>query len=277
MESLSTEIASLRKIDMIRSNEATATVLIPIYISLTSNLRQSLIAYIRTFLENLEISSIDLISLSKRFIKIKLIGKDSQIGKKFLERELGTIITWEDIREQTIFRGFVKKVTEESFIIDIGISSNGEIFYANLDFNTFAGSIMKKRINANKELIKLFGIREYFPLFVKVNKNKPIDEKRRLLRAELSGKSIRLFRSWIKSRLDRLIVYGSTRTQLEKAIKKSGHFRDIISVERLGFLENALVCKWNTNAKGLIPEIGPLLPNAILATFYPRRIKKVLS
>lgn len=260
---------------MVRNNEAIAIILVPIYVSLTRNLEQSLKGYIRAFLGNLNISSITIMESSKRFVKIKLIGEDSWVGKKFLEQELGTIITWEDIRERMVFRGFIKKITDKSFIIDIGISSNNEIFYGSLDFNSFIRSIVKKKVNANKEIIKLFGIKQYFPLFVTVKKHEPINEKMRLLPVELAEKSIKLFRFWIRSRLDRLIVYGSTRTQLENAIKKSGHLRDIVSVERLGFLEHALVCKWGTSARGLIPEIGPLLPNVTLAVFYPRLIKKL--
>ncbi len=264
---------------MVKNNEAIATLLIPVYVPFTNSLKQSLMGYIRIFLEDLDIISINIIGLSRRFVKLKLIGKDSQVGKKFLEKELGTLISWEDLRRQAVFRGFVRRITDRSLIIDIGISSNNEQFYVAIDFVSFVSSIIRRKLETivNREILTLFGIREYFPIYVRISKNASIDEEKRIVEAELSVKSAKLFNSWIKSRLDRLIIYGSTRTQIEKAIKKSGHLRDIVSVERLGFLEHALVCKWSTNAKGLIPELGPFLPHAIFAPFYPRKIKKMIS
>jgi len=83
-----------------------------------------------------------------------------------------------------------------------------------------------------------------------------------------------MFRKWIAKRLDKLLVYGATRSQIEKAVRISGHTRDVINVERLGFLENAITCKWGTSARGLIPELGPHLPRASFSVFYPRLIRK---
>lgn len=256
--------------------EVKAILLVPIYIPFTDSIKLSLISFIKTFLDGLDISFIKIIKATKRFIEIALIGNDALIGKKFLERELGTFISWDDIRERKEQRGYVKKVTSEEFIVDIGLISNGERFYASLTFNNFVESVTHKKINNLLEAIKLFGIKEYFPVFIKIDENSEINEDKKIIQATLSPRTAKLLNKWIKHRFDRLIVYGSTRAQIEKALRKSNHMRDIVNIERLGFLEHAVVCKWMTNARGLIPEIGPLLPNAKLAVFYPRMIKKLL-
>ncbi len=108
------------------------------------------------------------------------------------------------------------------------------------------------------------------PLHVKVTRN--VKSERKLVEAELSETQISEFAQWIDSRLERLMVLGATQSQVDRAIKISGHNRDVIRVETLGLLEHIIICKLGTDAKGLTPKLGPHLYSATLAPFSPRKI-----
>ena len=76
---------------------------------------------------------------------------------------------------------------------------------------------------------------------------------------------------------ERVMVTGATRQEIRKAIIKSGHLRDIIAIERIGFLEHVIICKRDTDAPGIIAEIGPKLPFAKLGAFRPTLIKDIIA
>ena len=70
---------------------------------------------------------------------------------------------------------------------------------------------------------------------------------------------------------------GVTREEIEYAIKMLRLSRDIYAIESLGLLEHAVICKLGTEAKGLIPKLGPKLQNAVLTPFIPTRIQKIIE
>ena len=73
-----------------------------------------------------------------------------------------------------------------------------------------------------------------------------------------------------------MIVLGAPFSDVVAAIKTSGHIRDIITIEPIGLLEQVILCKLGTRAKGLIPIIGTKLPSAQLASLDPRKIKEFI-
>ena len=68
---------------------------------------------------------------------------------------------------------------------------------------------------------------------------------------------------------------GDTKGQLKKALVKSGHYRDVVSIHQYGFLEIIVILKENTTAPGIITEIGKYLKNCNLSAIRPKRIKKL--
>ena len=86
-----------------------------------------------------------------------------------------------------------------------------------------------------------------------------------------------LFKKVMRENIEGIIVCGSSKNQFKKALLKSGHLRDIISIERYSFLENVVLLKENTNAPGIISHIGKDLKNCKLSALRPKRIKKLLN
>ena len=58
----------------------------------------------------------------------------------------------------------------------------------------------------------------------------------------------------------RLNVNSATRGEVRATVNRAGHARDIVTVERLGLLEQSVVCKEGTDPPGLLASVGEYLP-----------------
>jgi hypothetical protein len=74
------------------------------------------------------------------------------------------------------------------------------------------------------------------------------------------------------SLLDRLIVLGASKDSLRLVLERTRLNRDVINIEELGLLVNALTCKLGTDAAGLIPRIGRYMRYSHLAVFRAKKI-----
>ena len=79
----------------------------------------------------------------------------------------------------------------------------------------------------------------------------------------------------IEENIEGVFLSGETKGQFKKVITKKGHFRDIITIEQFGFLENIALFKEGTNAPGIIAHIGSQLESTKLSALRPERIKKL--
>ena len=62
----------------------------------------------------------------------------------------------------------------------------------------------------------------------------------------------------------RLNVNSATRGEVRATVNRAGHARDIVTVERLGLLEQSVVCKEGTDPPGLLAAVGEYLPAELL-------------
>ena len=108
--------------------------------------------------------------------------------------------------------------------------------------------------------------------FPEVKVVQDVGEQKNNFEASLSETQLSVFSSWVRCRFDRLIILGSLFSDVERALKLSRHYRDIIKADSLGTLEQVILCKLGTDAVGLIPKLGRFLPNAVLLTFSPKKI-----
>jgi hypothetical protein len=104
-----------------------------------------------------------------------------------------------------------------------------------------------------------------------------LDPQKKRIEAELSEAQLSQITSWIRSSLDRLIVLGAFFSDVERAVKLSRHFRDVVKIESLGMLEHFALCKLGTDAVGLIPKLGRFLPDAVFVPFSPSKIRQLID
>jgi hypothetical protein len=77
------------------------------------------------------------------------------------------------------------------------------------------------------------------------------------------GERDRLF-EWTRG-AGRVNVNSATRAEVRATVNRAGHARDIVTVERLGLLEQSIVCREGTDPPGLLADIGAYLPAELLA------------
>ncbi len=79
------------------------------------------------------------------------------------------------------------------------------------------------------------------------------------------------------SLLDRLIILGASKGEIENVLERTRLNRDVIDVETLGMFEHALTCKLGTNAAGLVGMMGRYLRNSVFVVFNAKKSLDLLS
>ena len=74
----------------------------------------------------------------------------------------------------------------------------------------------------------------------------------------------RLF-DWTREAVGRVNVNSATRAEVRATVNRAGHANDIVTVERLGLLEQSIVCAEGTDPPGLLASIGSHLQAELLA------------
>ncbi len=213
----------------------------------------------------------------QNWIQIELSGEDESVAIRLLDREIGLVPRSADkISRFSILRGKVADSdgAEKELHVDVGVFEP-MVCEAVVPLERFQAQLADgKKLPLNR-LLELFCLCEYAPLQVKIVDDFRAD--RNVWEAELSETQLSQFSNWLESSLDRLLVLGASRGEIEEAIRKARHFRDVIKIETLGPFEHAVLCKLGTDAVGLMPKLGPHLRIASLCAFSPRRIRNELK
>jgi hypothetical protein len=208
---------------------------------------------------------------ANKWVQVELSGEDEAIATKLLEREMGFCpenIT--NIKKFDALKGYVThfEKSKEQLVLDLGIFEPTTI-YATVPLSHLQTHLGEGKKLPLKKLGELWGICDNLPLNVKILEVKPEQNR---IEAELQAGQIRKFEQWKDSLLDRLIVTGAARHELNMIIAQEGLARDVIDVEALGPFEHALVCKLGTDAAGLIGRVGRRLRKAKFTVFNPKSV-----
>jgi hypothetical protein len=210
---------------------------------------------------------------ARSWIRVKICGEDEVAALSLVEKEFGLApVDATCVKEGTVYRGKIvsSKKSDMDVYVDIGVLLPSPID-TTISLQHLQAQLVDGQKLPLKRIIKLFCLLDNLLLEILI-KHKATMQNRFM--AELSEKQISLFQRWIRSNLERVIVLGAFSQEVENAVEASGHFRDVVEVERLGMLEHAVICKLGTDAAGLIPKIGRRLPNVVLGVFSPREISR---
>jgi len=214
---------------------------------------------------------------NRGWIQIKVSGEDETVALRFLDQEIGLApVSLDNLKTFSVVRGMVvfsgKSKTE--LYVDIGVSSP-EDYDAILPLQRLQAQLADGKKLPLQRLVELFCLYDNLPLKVKITQD--IGVQKKWIEAELSEAQLSQITSWIRSSFDRLVVLGAFLSDVERAVKMSKHFRDVIRIESSGMLEQAILCKLGTDAVGLIPKLGCFLPDAVLVPFSPRKIRQLID
>jgi len=216
--------------------------------------------------------------IAQEWVQAEVNGEDESVALQLLKSEFGLAPNNADnVEKFSVLRGRIvdSGKTAAELCVDVGVFAP-RVVYAEIPLQSLQAQLADGKKLPLQRLTELFCLLNYVPLHVKIV-NIDWHGENESFSAELSERQLALFTDWLSSSLDRLVISGAQHSNVEYAVEASRHFRDVVKIESLGWLEHAVVCKLGTDAVGLIPAIGRFLRTATLAPFSPRKIRQIVD
>ncbi len=174
------------------------------------------------------------------FPTVTLDGPDATVARNVLREQWGEIV--DDPESGTVAIGTFESWDDDGITLDAG--TGRRIPAAELGLGGGTPSQIRKR----------FGLVQHLPLrYVAGEPARLADEERDRLH------------SWMREETGRVNVNSATRAEVRATVNRAGHANDIVTVERLGLLEQSIVWKPGTDPPGLLASIGSYLDSELLA------------
>jgi len=172
------------------------------------------------------------------FPAITIEGSDATVARNLLADQWGTITPHMESGE--VYTGTLESWDEDGFVLDAG----REIRIPADEIGMGPGDPSQIR--------QRFGLVQHLPVkFVFDDPPRLADEGRDRLYDWQRGSG-------------RLNVNSATRGEVRATVNRAGHAHDIVTVERLGLLEQSIVCRDETDPPGLLSNIGTYLQSELL-------------
>jgi hypothetical protein len=172
------------------------------------------------------------------FPAVTIAGSDATVARNLLADQWGTITPHMESGE--VYTGTLESWDEDGFVLDAG----REIRIPSDEIGMGPGDPSQIR--------QRFGLVQHLPLkFVFDDPARLADEERDRLYDWQRGSG-------------RLNVNSATRGEVRATVNRAGHAHDIVTVERLGLLEQSIVCRDETDPPGLLSSIGTYLQSELL-------------
>ena len=181
--------------------------------------------------------SFDLSIREDDFPHVDLEGEDATVAHNVLREEFGEIP--DALEPGETYVGTLDSWDEEGFVLDAG--QPVRIPAAELGLGPGSPEQIRER----------YGLVQHLPLrFVYGDGDTPsrlADEERDRLYDWTRGDG-------------RLNVNSATRAEVRATLNRAGHAPDYVTVERLGLLEQSVICTEDTDPPGLLASVGEYLP-----------------
>ena len=171
------------------------------------------------------------------FPSVTIDGEDAVVARNVLRERYGEVVP--DLEPGETYVGTFESWDDDGFVLDAGRGVRIPTDELGLGPGTPA------------QIRERFGLVQHLPMeFVYGNDDQPS----RLADAERD----RLY-EWTRGP-GRLNVNSATRAEVRATLNRAGHARDYVTVERLGILEQSVVCTDDTDPPGLLASVGSYLP-----------------
>lgn len=174
------------------------------------------------------------------FPSVTVEGDDATAARNVLRETWGEITA--EFEPGETYVGTLEHWDDDGFVLDAGT----EIRIPESELGLGAGTPEQIRTR--------FGLVQHMPLrFVYGDPSRLAD-----------GERDRLF-DWTREDVGRVNVNSATRAEVRSTVNRAGHATDIVTVERLGLLEQSIICAEGTDPPGLLASIGSHLQAELLA------------
>ncbi|MFC7019062.1 MULTISPECIES: DUF2110 family protein [Haloarcula] len=175
------------------------------------------------------------------FPTVTVDGPDATVARNLLREAFGELVT--DHEPDETYVGTLDSWDEEGFVLDVGFGQSVRIPADGLNLGQGSPAQIRKR----------FGIVQHMPLRFVAG-----DEPR------LADETVDRLYDWSRGN-GRVNANSVTRSQARATVNRAGHAQDIVTVERVGLLEQSIVCNPDTDAPGLLADIGRFMQSELLA------------
>ena len=206
--------------------------------------------------------------------EILISGSEEVFILNILKKKIGAIYEFEDVKTNDVLKGVLLDVGKVGFGIFVDCAIVNPKVDVLLNLHDLRTQLCNGKNVSLKEIIKAYDFINRFPVYVKVV---TIDKEKQQIQGVLDQKTLNFYKKLTSENLEAVFVTGETKGQFKKALVKTGHFRDIVSIERFGFLEHIVILRESTTAPGIIADIGRFLKNCKLNAIRPERIKKLFK
>ena len=204
------------------------------------------------------------ISAPHQWLEVRARGDDAEAFLNLITEKYGRApIQWSKIERWDVRRGFITGAGRVGFgvYVDLGIVEpvKKDALYP---LHRMRAQLADGSTKSSREILVENALADYFPVDVIVTE---VDGER--VGVELSDRTRDLIQQWKRLLFDRVIAIGIDRDYAEKIVKSANLELDIIKVETLSMFVQCLVCKFDTDAPGIVAKIGTRLRGVGLTVF----------
>jgi hypothetical protein len=168
-------------------------------------------------------------------IEVSGVGDDAEAALALLADEFGEYTTETSDGEKYV--GTLESWGDDGFVVDVGV-----------DIRVPPESLADLGRGDAGAVRERYGLVQHTPLEVVAGEP-----------ARLSDAQVDELWSWRKGETGRVNVNSCTRGEVRATVNRAGHADDIVTVERLGLLEQSVVCAPGTDPPGLLASVGKYL------------------
>ncbi len=204
------------------------------------------------------------ISAPQQWLQVRVRGDDAEAFLNLLVEKYGEApVQRSKIERWDVLPGFITGSGRVGFgvYVDVGIlepTKKDALYPLHRMRAQLADGVGK----SSREIIYENGLADYFPVDVIVTE---LDGDK--ITVELADRTRDQLQQWKRLVFDRVITVGVDRDYAEKIVKTANLGLDVIKIETLSLLVHCLVCKFDTDAPGVIAKIGNRLRGVGLTAF----------
>ena len=204
------------------------------------------------------------ISAPQQWLQVRVRGDDAEAFLNLLVEKYGEApVQRSKIERWDVLPGFITGSGRVGFgvYVDVGIlepTKKDALYPLHRMRAQLADGVGK----SSREIIYENGLADYFPVDVIVTE---LDGDK--ITVELADRTRDQLQQWKRLVFDRVITVGVDRDYAEKIVKTANLGLDVIKIETLSLLVQCLVCKFDTDAPGVIAKIGNRLRGVGLTAF----------
>ncbi len=204
------------------------------------------------------------ISAPQQWLQVRARGDDADAFLNLLLEQYGEApVESSEIERWDVRKGFITGSGRVGFgvYVDLGIVKpvRKDALYP---LHRMRAQLAEGRTKSAREILFENALADYFPIDVVVTEI--AGDK---ITVELADRTRDQLQQWKRLIFDRVVAIGIDSDYAEKIVKTSNLGYDIIKIETLSLLVQCLVCKFDTDAPGIVAKLGHRLRGIGLAAF----------